>query len=172
MSVGAADTAVPVRRAPRWVWVLLIFSLALNLMICGIAFGSIWAVRHGGLWDVPIAIERSQRFMQGLPEERRGEIKALFYSHKPELIPYWRDVREARVAIGELIKHGGYSNAELDTAMDTLFQKEIAARQAAKPMIAGIMAQLKPDERLHFLRVFLPYLDDVQAQPPSAQALP
>lgn len=172
MSVNAADTAVAVRRVPRWVWVLLILSLALNLLICGIAFGSIWAVRHGGLWDVPIALERSQRFMQGLPQERRGEIKSVFYRHKQGLIPYWREVRQARLAIGELIKHGGYNDAELDKAMDTLFQKEIAARQAAKPMIAAIMAQLKPQERLHFLRVFLPYLDDVQAQPPSAQAMP
>lgn len=172
MSVGTADTAVPVRRASRWVWVLLILSLAINLMIGGIAFGSIWAVRHGGLWDVPIALERSQRFMQGLPPERRGEIMSVFHSHKPGLIPSWREVRQARLAIGALIKRGGYSDAELDTAMDTLFQKEIAARQAAKPMIAAIMAQLKPDERLHFLRVFLPYLDDVQAQPPSAQAMP
>lgn len=172
MSVGAADAAIAVRRAPRWVWVLLIVSLAINLMICGIAFGSIWAVRHGGLWDAPIALERSQRFMQALPRDRRGEIKSVFFSHKAGLIPYWRDVRQARLAIGELIKHGGYSDAELDKAMDTLFQKEIAARQAAKPMIAAIMAQLKPAERLNFLRVFLPYLDDVQAQPPSAQALP
>jgi uncharacterized membrane protein len=172
MNVGTAASAAPIGRVPRWVWVLLILSLALNLMICGVVFGSIWAVRNGGLWDVPVALERSQRFMQGLPQERRGEIKSVFYSHKAGLIPFWREVRQARLAIGELIKRGGYSDAELDKAMDTLFQKEVAARQAAKPMIAAIMAQLKPAERLHFLRVFLPYLDEVQAQPAAAQATP
>jgi uncharacterized membrane protein len=172
MSVEAVDgTNAIVRRTPRWMWVLLILSLALNLMILGIVFGSLWAVRHGGLWDAPIALERSQRFMQGLPRERRAEMKAVFFSHKPGLVPYWREVRLARVAIGQLIKRGGYSEAELNTAMEDLFHKEMAARQAAKPMVAAMMAQLKPDERLHFLSVFLPYLDEVQAQP-AVQASP
>ena len=172
MSVGAVDgTGAIARRTPRWMWVLLILSLALNLMTLGVVFGSMWAVRHGGLWDAPIALERSQRFMQGLPQERRGEIKSIFFGHKPAMIPFWREVRQARLAIGQLIKRGTYTEAELNAAMDALFQKEMAARQAAKPMVSDMMAQLKPNERLHFLSVFLPYLDEAQAQP-AAQASP
>ena len=172
MSVGAIDGPGAVaRRTPRWMWMLLIVSLALNLMVLGVVCGSMWLVRQGGLWDAPIALERSQRFMQGLPQERRSEIKAVFFGHKPGLIPFWREVRQARLAIGTLIKRGNYTEAELNASMETLFQKEMAARQAAKPMVSDMMAQLKPDERLHFLSVFLPYLDEVQAQP-AAQALP
>jgi uncharacterized membrane protein len=172
MSVGAAEgTGAIIHRTPRWMWVLLILSLALNLMILGIVCGSLWAVRHGGLWDAPIALERSQRFMSGLPQERRAEMKAVFFGHKPAMVPFWRDVRQARVTIGKLIKGGTYTEAELNASMDDLFQKEMAARRAAKPMVSDMMAQLKPDERLHFLSVFLPYLDEVQAQP-AAQASP
>ena len=172
MSVGAVDgPGAIIRRTPRWMWVLLILSLALNLMVLGIVCGSLWAVRHGGLWDAPIALERSQRFMQGLPQERRGEIKSIFFGHKPAMVPFWREVRQARLAIGTLIKRGTYTEAELNLAMDDLFKKEMAARQAAKPMVSDMMAQLKPDERLHFLSVFLPYLDEMQAQP-AAQASP
>lgn len=168
MSVGAIDDSAPIvrRRTPRWIWVLLICSLALNLMVLGMVCGSLWAVRHGGLWDAPIAFERSQRFMQGLPQERRAEMNTVFFSHKPGLIPFWKDVRQARMAIGQLIKRGDYTEAEMNAAMETLFQKEMAARQAAKPMVSDMMAQLKPDERLHFLTVFLPYLEDAPAQPP------
>ena len=75
------------------------------------------------------------------------------------------------MTIGKLIKGGTYTEAELNASMDDLFQKEMAARRAAKPMVSDMMAQLKPDERLHFLSVFLPYLDEVQAQP-AAQASP
>lgn len=172
MSVGAINGAGPVaRRTPRWMWMLLIVSLALNLMVLGVVCGSMWLVRQGGLWDAPIALERSQRFMQGLPQERRGEIKSIFFGHKPAMVPFWREVRQARLAIGTLIKRGNYTEAELNASMETLFQKEMAARQAAKPMVSDMMAQLKPNERLHFLSVFLPYLDEVQAQP-AAQALP
>jgi uncharacterized membrane protein len=173
MSVGVVEGAgTVVRRTPRWMWVLLILSLAFNLMTLGIVCGSMWAVRQGGLWDAPIALERSQRFMQGLPQERRAEIKSIFFGHKPGLVPFWREVRQARLAIGQLIKRGTYTEAELDAAMDDLFKKEMAARQAAKPMVADMMAQLNSGERLHFLSVFLPYLDDVQAQPPGQQAMP
>ena len=172
MSVDTADaTPAVVRRTPRWMWVLLIVSLALNLMVLGVVFGSLWAVRHGGMWDAPVAFDRSQRFMQGLPRERRAEMQSVFFSHKPGLVSYWREVRLARLAIGQLIKRGDYSEDELNKAMDELFQKEVAARQAAKPMVAAMLAHLKPDERLHFLSVFLPYLDDVQAQP-AVQAMP
>ena len=87
MSVGAAEaTGAIIHRTPRWMWVLLILSLALNLMILGIVCGSLWAVRHGGLWDAPIALERSQRFMSGLPQERRAEMKAVFFGHKPAMV--------------------------------------------------------------------------------------
>ena len=172
MSVGAVDAnGGAMRRAPRWMWVLLILSLALNLLVLGVVCGSMWLVRQGGLWDAPIALERSQRFMQGLPPERRAEIKAVFFGHKPGLVPFWREVRQARLAIGTLIKRGTYTEAELNIAMEDLFKKEMAARQAAKPMVSDMMAQLKPDERLHFLSVFLPYLDEMQAQP-AAQASP
>jgi len=174
MSVGAVDGTGPImrRRTPRWIWALLIASLALNLLVVGTVCGSLWAVRHGGLWDAPIALERSQRFMQGLPQERRAEMNTVFFSHKAGLIPFWKDVRQARMSIGQLIKRGDYTEAEMNAALDTLFQKEMGARQAAKPMVSDMMAQLKPDERLHFLTVFLPYLEDAPAQPAMQQAKP
>jgi uncharacterized membrane protein len=172
MSGAAAENgAVAVRRAPRWVWALLILSLAVNLLILGVALGSVWAMRSGGYWDAPVAFERSQRFMGRLPEARRREIRAIFFEYRARLAPYWREVRAARVAIGRLIEKGGYSGQEFDAALDALFQKELAARQAIKPMVAEMVAKLEPDERTHFLSVFFPYLDDFQTRaggnPPS-----
>lgn len=158
---------VIVRRASRWMWALLILSLSINLLIAGIVIGSIWAIRKGGYWQAPIALERSQRFMGGLPEDRRREIRAIFFEHRAALKPYWREVRQARIELGRLIERGAYSQEELNTKMDNLFQKEMNAREAAKPMIAAMVGKLNPEERLHFLRVFLPYLDVVQGRPVS-----
>jgi uncharacterized membrane protein len=153
-----------VRKAPRWMWVLLILSLSLNLLIAGIVIGSVWAVKRGGYWNAPIAFERSRQFMRELPRESRREIRDVFFEHKPALAPYWREVREARIAIGRLIESGHYSPEALDAAMDALFQKEMRARQEAKPMIGAMLAKLTPEQRLHFLRIFLPYLDNAQGQ--------
>ncbi|WP_088343743.1 MULTISPECIES: periplasmic heavy metal sensor [Rhodomicrobium] len=164
-SAAAAPGPEIVRRTPRWIWILLIVSLSANVLVIGVVCGSMWAVRKGGLWDMPVALERSQRFMDGLPAERRGEIKGIFFDYKARLVPYWREVRQARLAIGRLIEGGSYTGEELDVALNQLFQKEMAAREAAKPMVAAMLAQLNPRERVHFLSVFMPYLDEVQGQP-------
>jgi uncharacterized membrane protein len=154
-----------VRKAPRWMWAALILSLSLNLLVAGIVIGSVWAVKRGGYWDAPIAFERSRTFMRQLPEESRRDIRQVFFEHKPALAPHWREVREARIAIGRLIEGGNYSPEALNAAMDALFQKEMRARQEAKPMIAAMLARLTPEQRVRFLRIFLPYLDNAQGQP-------
>jgi uncharacterized membrane protein len=167
MSSVAAETKPAVeRRAPRWMWVLLTLSLSLNLLIAGIVIGSRWAVRQGGYWNAPVAFERSQRFMASLPQERRQEIRAIFFEQRKRLAPYWRDVREARRTLGRLIEAGNYSDAMLDAAMNDLTQKENAAREAAKPMLTAMIAKLQPRERVRFLSVFMPYLDEAQGRPP------
>lgn len=167
---GIGETAILVRRAPRWMWLLLVVSLAANLLIIGIVSGSLWAIRHGGFWDAPLMLERTHRFMSHLPGERRERIQTIFSEHKEGLKPLWRDLRESRRTIGQLIEKGSYSQEEFNAALDDLFLKEMQARQAAKPMITAMISELEPNEREHFLSIFMPYLNEVQVQP-QAQRL-
>jgi len=162
--VLAAEPLRTKRRAPRWMWGLLVLSLAVNLLGVGILGGSLWAVRRGGFWEAPVFWERTHRFMSGLPEERRTQLRGLFLENKPQLQPYWREVRKARVAIGGLIERG-YSAQEFEAALNDLFEKEGRARQAAKPMIAAMLNALQPQERAHFLSVYMPYLYELQGRP-------
>lgn len=159
------------RRAPRWMTALLVISLALNLLVVGIVLGSAWAVRRGGYWDAPMFFERTHRFMRGLPPERRAQIRALFAEHKPRLEPHWREVRKARVEIGALIERG-YTPEQFEAALDDLAAKELRARQAAKPMIASMLSTLAPRERLHFLAVYMPYLNEMQGRPSGGESTP
>jgi uncharacterized membrane protein len=166
----AAAAVSPKRRTPRWIWLLLILSLALNLLIIGIVGGSIWAVRRGGFWDAPLFLERTHRFMQSLPADRRQQIRALFAQYQPQLDPYWREIRQARVNIGRLIERGGYTAEEFDAAMNDLLEKEAKGREAAKPMVAAMLNALKPEERRTFLSVYMPYLNEIQGRPdPQSQ---
>ncbi len=161
----AAGPVSPKRRTPRWIWVLLMLSLALNLLIIGIVGGSIWAVRRGGFWDAPLFLERTHRFMQGLPADRRTQLREIFAQYRPQLAPAWREVRAARVSIGRLIERGGYTAEEFDAALDDVLQKEARAREAAKPMIAAMLNALEPGERRWFLSVYMPYLSEMQGRP-------
>jgi uncharacterized membrane protein len=164
MTTDILSTPAPRRRTPRWIWLLLIVSLALNLLVIGIVGGSLWAVRRGGFWDAPLFLERSHRFMRGLSAERRAEVRSIFARHKPELQPLWREVRQARVTMGRLVERG-YTPEEFDVAMSDLFQKEARAREAARPMIAAMLGALRPKERRHFLAVYMPYLQELQGRP-------
>ncbi len=169
-AVSSESGQAVLRRTPRWVWALLTLSLSLNLLIVGVVLGSIWAVRKGGYWQAPIAFERSQRFIGGLPEARRREIRAIFFEHRPNLKTYWQNVRQARIRIARLIEGGPYSRDALNEAMTDLFKKEENARVAAKPMITAMLAKLNADEKVHFLRVFLPYLDEAHSFPNAPSA--
>lgn len=171
MNGGIGESAILVRRAPRWMWLLLTVSLAANLLIIGIVSGSLWAIRHGGFWDAPVILERTHRFMSRLPDEQRDRIKSIFSQHREALKPLWRDLRDSRRAIGQMIESGSYSQEEFDAALNDLFAKEMQARQAAKPMIFAMISELKSNEREHFLSVFMPYLSEVETQP-QAQRLP
>jgi uncharacterized membrane protein len=154
----------PRRRTARWIWALLIASLALNLLIIGIIGGSLWAVKRGGLWDAPLFLERTHRFMTRLPAERRKEIGRIFAEYKPQLAPSWGEVRQARVSIGRLIERD-YTPEQLDEALGDLSQKEARAREMARPMIAAMLAALQPRERRLFLAVYMPYLAELQGRP-------
>ena len=149
------------RRTPRWMWALMIVSLAANMLVIGMVGGSMWAVRRGGYWDAPVFIERTHRFMRGLPDDRRAAIRGLFAQYRPQLQSYWRDLRASRVALGHLIE-GDYTPDALDAALTDMFEKESRARQATRPMIAAVLKQLKPAERRHFLSVYMPYLSEIQ----------
>ena len=155
---------LPKRRTPRWVWVLLIFSLATNLLIIGIVGGSIWAVRRGGFWEAPLFIGRVQHFMHGLPRERRDEVRRIFNQYKPQFQPSWHEVRLARMNVGRMVERG-YTPEEFDAALTDLLQKEARAREAIKPMITAVLGALRPQERQHFLSVYMPYLQELQGRP-------
>jgi hypothetical protein len=162
--IAAAEPFSPKRRTPRWVWALLFLSLALNLLILGVVGGSMWAVRRGGFWDAPLFLERTHRFMRGLPEDRRALVRGVFAQYRPQLQPYWRDVRGARVVVGRLVEQG-YTPEEFEAAIADVFEKENRARQASRPMISAMLKLLKPEERRHFLAVYMPYLNEMQGRP-------
>jgi uncharacterized membrane protein len=165
--IAATQPLSPARRVPRWVWALLVLSLALNLLILGVVGGSLWAVRRGGYWDAPLFMERTHRFMRGLSDDRRTLIRGVFAEYKPQLQPYWREVRMSRVALGRLIEQD-YAPEAFDAALTDMFEKEARARQASRPMVAAMLKLLRPEERRHFLAVYMPYLNEMQGRPDRA----
>jgi uncharacterized membrane protein len=185
MTSEATITPAKNSETPRWVWALLVLSLAINLLIVGIFVGNSLATRDGNQnlngageantqnhgknseqdgnghqADTNVADgnegigSRRRYFMLSLSRERRAEVRQIFLSHTEELRPYRRDVREARRQVVELVARGGYSQEELNKAIDDLGAAEAKARKAAKPMIIAILEKLDNNERMLFLKTF------------------
>jgi uncharacterized membrane protein len=151
------------RRVPRWIWVLLVVSLSINLLIAGIVAGNMLAMRSG-YWSSSVIVQRTQRFMRTLPAERREEVRNILNANKSRMVPYGQEVRAMRMQIRSLLDKENYNEEALSAALDTLADKEAVARHAAKSTMLAILAKLHPNERMRFLQVFMPYLNDTQGQ--------
>ena len=151
------------RRVPRWIWVLLVASLSINLLIAGIVVGNMLAVRSG-YWSSSIVIQRTQRFMRSLSPERRAEVRQILNANRERMAPYGQEVRAMRMQIRNLLEQDSYSEEALSGALDKLAEKEAIARHAAKSTMLAILAKLRPKERTRYLQVFMPYLHEAQGQ--------
>ena len=77
-------------RTPRWLWIALILSLALNLLIIGMATAAMMHFRNtqGG----PSA--RFAHYVRQLPKDRRDTLAAVLDQQRAELRPMRRKARE------------------------------------------------------------------------------
>lgn len=84
-------------RAPRWMWILLVVSVALNLIVIGMGIGAIVKFRmHYGGPGAGFA-----RFVKTLPDTRQRELKPLIDEReaiRPLREAAWRARHDARKA--------------------------------------------------------------------------
>jgi len=91
----ASSPPIGRRRAPRWMWIVLMVSLALNLAVVGMALAAAyhWRMAHGG----PGA--GFSQFVDTLPDQRQSELRTLV-DQRAAIWPLrkraWRVRREAR----------------------------------------------------------------------------
>ncbi|MEZ5907573.1 MAG: periplasmic heavy metal sensor [Hyphomicrobiaceae bacterium] len=137
--------------ASRLFWVVLIASLAINLLIAGALIGRTLASHHGGWFGHSFG--GSQRaFVRRLPEERRKAIRDIIARDAPKLAPVWRKLRQERREVARRLRADSFDRLAFLPALERLHTAEADARAAARPMLAEIAAVLSPEERRMFLR--------------------
>lgn len=142
------------RRAPRWLWILFIGSLSFNMLLVGAIGGTLWAVRRGGMWDAPVMVERTWRFLRGLPPDMRADIRSLLVEHRSELRPQLRKLRQARVNAVRLAAASSFDEKAFRASYAQLTTAEIELRNAAEEMIIAVMKRLPAEQRIRFLKMF------------------
>jgi len=152
MSLDNTSRIEPTKRgAPRWMWITLFSSLALNLLIVGIIGGAAWSWKHGTHrrrhgFGGPMAA-----YFQTLPDERRAEFRKSIRAHFGEMRPLWKSVRKARNMVSDSLKSEPFDRRKFEIAMEALRNAEYKARRSMTPVLSELAAKLTPAERRRFL---------------------
>ncbi len=147
------ETLAAPAMAPTGKWrALLICSLALNLLVVGIAAGSVWRHRHhhnfaggGGRGTEEIGL---RSFLKTLPPERAKELRTLIKSAKPELKPLFDATRAARRTAADAMSAEPFDKDKLTGAFGKIDEAEAAMKAAARSVITNAASQMTAAERL------------------------
>ena len=149
--VSETRTLVSVARwalAPRWVKLLLLFSLSLNLVIAGMLAGALWSkkpvYRSSGRTSSEISF---YSFARTLPKERGTALRRAARGAKKDLRPYLLDIAAARRATADVLAHDPFDADKIRAAFAKVGEAQQHLKDAATETIVETVASLTPDER-------------------------
>ena len=145
MTVTPQDAAP--RRAPRWMWIALVLSVAFNLLVVGMAAAALLHFRHGH--DGPSG--RFQSFIDTLPVERQKTLRASLGDQRERIRPLRKQVREARRRARELFAAEPFEREKLIQAYSEATDARIAINKARGEWFVNMANLLTADERRAFL---------------------
>jgi len=148
------NTATPdkkepdMRRAPRWMWIMLVASLALNLIIIGMAAATAFHFRkhHRG----PMA--RFDQYIQTLPAKRRDKLKELLEQRRATVRPLRRKARAARRKARRAFTAEPFDRDRLFETYRLASDARIALTKARGDWYAKFAAELSADERRDYIK--------------------
>ncbi|MGI9477092.1 MAG: periplasmic heavy metal sensor, partial [Hyphomicrobiaceae bacterium] len=101
-----------VRRAPRWMWIVLVLSVAINLVIAGMAIAAMlhFGKGRGGL------MSRFAHYVETLPDDRRAKLRTMLDEHRDRIRPLRRSLRQARRRARDAFRSEPFVREELAQA--------------------------------------------------------
>lgn len=132
-------------RRPRWLYPVLIASLALNLLIVGAATGAMWSHRHGhhrfggerGLFG----------FVRELPRERQTDIREVLEAEREKLKPLREAARTNWTESNEMLGTEPFDRDKYKASLDRMNEAQMKVRTAITDTMADLAARLTPEER-------------------------
>jgi uncharacterized membrane protein len=150
MSDVAMSMGQQLRRAPRWMLLLLIGSLAVNFLIIGLTAGAMWRFRG----PPPLAgvTPNLLGYASTLPAERRKVLWDQTEAERQTLRPFRREVRVAREETIKALIAEPFDGQRFAAAQERQGEAEHRAREAVQNLFAKIASGLTPEERNAFPR--------------------
>jgi uncharacterized membrane protein len=151
MAVTDLDTSRGKFPLPRWAMLLLVASLAFNVMIVGLVAGAVWrAGGIGGLGAPRNAGGSNMGYVFSLPTERRDQLLSRAGSLRQQVMPMRREVRQAARARNEALLAEPFDRDRFLAAQAQLIEAEGRMRMVMSRMLADAAAGMTPEERRAF----------------------
>lgn len=138
------------RRAPRWMWIALIASLAVNVAVIGVFAGAGLSMRYGGAGIGGGPGPALMRFADTLPAERRQVIRAQMQGQRGVITPLRREVRQARGEVIRALQAEPFDKAAFLAAERRVLAADTRLREAGAQALAEIAAVMTAEERRNF----------------------
>ena len=147
-------------RWPRWAKILLVVSLALNLLIIGAAATRYYFVAYGhdestmGNLARAGAMHRAgMALMWRLPRERRNQLRQFAMSRRMGMQQNFTAIANARLKLAEIIEKRPFDQAAFDKAFAVVKKAEAAAHDAGLKLTRDFIARLSDDERAIYVQM-------------------
>lgn len=137
---------------PRWVKILLVVSLAINLLVLGTIGGSIWAFRHGQAVTARGGGPHLLTFTRTLDRDRRFEVWKVTRNELRALRPLRKEVRRARAEARMALTAAPFDKDRFAAAQARVLETEVKARREAQKLFIAIAEVLTPEERAAFAK--------------------
>jgi uncharacterized membrane protein len=139
-----------VRRAPRWMLVVLFASLAVNLVIVGSVAGAVWRHRGPPAW-AGVVIPNLLGYASTFAPDRRKQIWELTRTERGRMRPFRREVRAAREETTKALAAEPFDRQQFLAAQAKQAEAENRARAAVQDLYVKIAENLTPEERRAFV---------------------
>jgi uncharacterized membrane protein len=146
-----APQPMPVKvRAPRWMWIALVLSLAVNLFVAGAAARALWHFRdaHGGPHPGPDGLSR---YLRSLPADRRDEIASLIEAERAKSRALRRMAREKRRQAARAFEAEPFDAARLEAAAREASEARIALLRQREMLLSTLATKLTAEERRAYI---------------------
>ena len=157
-------TSKPDRKTPRWVKILLVLSLAFNLLIIGAVSAKVFMPHHRfggkgphmthGPLARPGAMYKTGRYlMRQLSRERRYEMMQLVRMHRANMQNELKNLATARLDFARLIASQPDNKAGFDKTYAAVKQAEAALHEKASALTRDFISNLTPQERVTYAEI-------------------
>lgn len=148
MSEAERSTTAPERRAPRWMWVVLVVSLGLNLLVAGVVASAAWHFHARGGFGFQ---GRLAAYLSTLPPQRSEALQGIVSRAQPTLQPLRQEIRQTRREAAQIFAADPLDKEALAATHARLLDAEVRIRQAYAQLMTELAESMTVEERRAFI---------------------